>query len=150
MVESIGITVDCCAEALDQLADFWAAALAYEKVVPLLLGDPTGKRPRLACQSVPEPKVAKNRWHLDLYVQHLDELEPEVHRLSASGRQRFATSMRSSSGSRTPSLRCQIRKETSFACAHPTYPRTPPPFPLRSVRQPEVLRSSAFGIARPG
>ncbi len=82
---SIGITVDCVEADVDVLADFWAAALGYEKLLPFLLVDPGGVRPRLAFQSVPEPKVGKNRWHLDLYVEHLDGLAGEVARLRALG-----------------------------------------------------------------
>jgi hypothetical protein len=85
MVDTFGITVDCAADDVDALADFWAAALGYEKLLPFLLIDPRGVRPRLAFQDVPEGKVAKNRWHLDLYVEHLDDLGAEVERLRALG-----------------------------------------------------------------
>jgi hypothetical protein len=85
LIESIGITVDCREDALDVLARFWAAALGYEKLLPFLLVDPANAKPRLVFQVVPEPKTAKNRWHLDLYVEALDALQPEVERLVALG-----------------------------------------------------------------
>jgi hypothetical protein len=85
MIESIGVTVDCAEEAVDVLADFWAAALGYEKLLPFLLVDPADVKPRLVFQVVPEPKSAKNRWHLDLYVERLEDLQPEVDRLATLG-----------------------------------------------------------------
>ena len=85
MIESIGVTVDCAEEAVGVLADFWAAALGYEKLLPFLLVDPTEVKPRIVFQVVPEPKSAKNRWHLDLYVESLDKLRPEVDRLAKLG-----------------------------------------------------------------
>src|SRR5580704_5606459 len=58
----------------DKLADFWAAALGYVKQpVPeekwdsaSAVVDPEGRLPRLFFQRVHEPKVAKNRVHLDV------------------------------------------------------------------------------------
>ncbi|MHB8465505.1 MAG: VOC family protein [Acidimicrobiales bacterium] len=85
MPASIGITVDCDEASLDVLADFWAAALEYVKLMPYLLIDPTGINPRLVFEVVPEPKLSKNRWHLDLYVAHLDALDAEVERMTALG-----------------------------------------------------------------
>jgi hypothetical protein len=85
MLESFGITVDCAEAEIDVLADFWAAALGYEKLLPFMLVDPGGVRPRLFFQAVPETKPGKNRWHLDLYVEHLDGLAAEVERLRALG-----------------------------------------------------------------
>ncbi len=80
-IDTLGITVDCSEEGMDQLADFWAAALGYQKILPFYLHDPDGTRPRVVFQVVPEPKQTKNRWHLDLYVADRPELEPEVQRL---------------------------------------------------------------------
>jgi hypothetical protein len=85
MVDSVGVTVDCGGEAVDLLADFWSAALGYEKLLPFLLVDPAAVRPRIVFQVVPEAKTTNNRWHLDLYVERLDGLEPEVERLVALG-----------------------------------------------------------------
>ncbi len=75
----------------NKLADFWAAALSYIKQPPpegyadwptflktqgievdvddaSAIVDPSGARPRVFFQKVPEPKTAKNRMHLDLNV----------------------------------------------------------------------------------
>ena len=81
----MGITIDCAADELDALAEFWMAALGYESVLPGYLVDPQGVRPRLALVVVPEPKTVKNRWHLDLYVESLEALEPRVRELVALG-----------------------------------------------------------------
>jgi len=83
--DSVGITVDCSAETVDVLADFWSAALGYAKLLPFLLIDPTGVQPRIVFHEVPEPKTVKNRWHLDLYVDHLDKLDAEIERVTALG-----------------------------------------------------------------
>ena len=85
MIESVGVTVDCAEGTVDVLADFWAAVLGYEKLLPFLLVDPANAKPRIVFQVVAEPKVAKNRWHLDLYVEHVDELRSEVDRLTKLG-----------------------------------------------------------------
>jgi hypothetical protein len=82
------LTVDCARPR--QLAEFWALALGYETSPPppgfatveewlaslgvpeeewddgAYLSDPTGRLPRLSFLKVPEPKVAKNRLHLDV------------------------------------------------------------------------------------
>lgn len=60
----------------DALADFWAAALGYERggfdPPYVALTDPSGNGPRLLLQRVPEPKTAKNRMHPDLRVADMD------------------------------------------------------------------------------
>lgn len=84
-MDTIGITIDCAADELDALAEFWVAVLGYESVLPGYLVDPQGVRPRLALVEVPEPKTVKNRWHLDLYVENLEALEPRVRELVALG-----------------------------------------------------------------
>lgn len=84
------VTIDCARPA--ELAEFWALALGYtEKPPPVgfgsweewlahydvpeeewddgaYLSDPNGTGPSLSFLKVPEPKVAKNRLHLDLQV----------------------------------------------------------------------------------
>jgi hypothetical protein len=84
------ITIDCADPA--KLAEFWVLALGYELEPPppgfasweewaAHLGAPEGERdngasvvdpeavgPRLVFQQVPEPKVGKNRLHLDVKV----------------------------------------------------------------------------------
>ncbi|HEY3263252.1 MAG TPA: VOC family protein [Pseudonocardiaceae bacterium] len=84
------VTIDCAEPA--KLAHFWALALGYEREPPppgfgswqewcehhgmppeevdegASLIDPAGVGARLFFQRVPEPKVTKNRLHLDLLV----------------------------------------------------------------------------------
>ncbi|MEO3824791.1 VOC family protein [Actinomadura sp. B10D3] len=66
--------LDC--RAPDTLADFWAAALGYERggfdPPYVKLTDPSGNGPRMLLQRVPEPKTVKNRMHLDLRVADMD------------------------------------------------------------------------------
>jgi catechol 2,3-dioxygenase-like lactoylglutathione lyase family enzyme len=84
------VVVDC--DDPDALAAFWSAALGvgvdhrFEQYVFL---EPTAAGgPALAFQRVPEPKVGKNRLHLDIVVP---ELAPAVEELLALG----ATHLRS-------------------------------------------------------
>lgn len=86
----IGLTFDC-ADAV-RLAEFWKFALGYEDSPPpppytsiqewlaalgepdtrpedgAWLRDPSGVGPSLSILRVPEPKVAKNRLHIDVRV----------------------------------------------------------------------------------
>lgn len=82
---SMGITVDCSAETIDVLAEFWSAALGYAKLLPFVLVDPNGVQPRILFHAVPERKSVKNRWHLDLYVEHIDKLGAEIERVMSLG-----------------------------------------------------------------
>jgi hypothetical protein len=90
MAASIQVTFDCADP--DRLASFWATALGYRKQDPpegyatwpaylaaqgfpedqwnaaSAIVDPERRGPRLYFQRVPEPKVVKNRVHLDLNV----------------------------------------------------------------------------------
>lgn len=84
-LETFGITVDCQEAGMDALVDFWAEVLGYKKVWPSLIVDPKSVRPRIAFNVVPEPKLVKNRWHLDVYVDDVAELEPQVHALTELG-----------------------------------------------------------------
>jgi predicted enzyme related to lactoylglutathione lyase len=84
-MDTVAITVDCGADEYETVAAFWAAVLGYERVLPGYLVDPAGVRPRLAFAVVPEPKVVKNRWHMDLYVEDLAALEPRVQEIVALG-----------------------------------------------------------------
>lgn len=70
------------------LAPFWASALGYRQSPyedPYLMLTPTEPgRPELLLQRVPEPKVGKNRMHLDLHVDRLDEERDRLLALGAS------------------------------------------------------------------
>ncbi len=64
------VVIDCADHG--RVVDFWAAALGYvrhevnEQYVALAPREPAPGRPALLFQVVPEPKVVKNRVHLDL------------------------------------------------------------------------------------
>ena len=81
----ISVTIDCGADDVRVLGAFWSAALGYRALVPDYLVDPAGVRPRLVFNVVPEPKVVKNRCHLDLYVDRLDDLDAKVAELVQLG-----------------------------------------------------------------
>lgn len=90
MAASLQVVFDAADPA--SLARFWATALGYEQQPPpdghasweewarsmgippdrwndaAALVDPSGSRPRIFIQRVPEPKTAKNRVHLDIGV----------------------------------------------------------------------------------
>ena len=63
------VVIDCADHG--QVVDFWAAALGYERrevneqYVALVPPAREPGRPPLLFQKVPEPKIAKNRVHLD-------------------------------------------------------------------------------------
>ena len=87
------IGIDCADHR--SLVRFWNRALGYETKYSddsgALLRHPEGLYPKLYLQVVPEPRVGKNRLHLDLYSP--DE-EAEAERLTALGatrRKRFDT-----------------------------------------------------------
>ena len=80
------ITFDC-ADPL-RVATFWAAALGYEleehpEPDGAFIADTTGRTRGMFFQRVPEPKVAKNRMHLD--VRPSGSMAEEVERLTALG-----------------------------------------------------------------
>ncbi len=95
MEMTVQLTIDCYDP--QRMVSFWAEALGYvpepppdghatwraywaalgvpEAELPAGAGDlpesiidPSGRGPRVWFQQVPEPKVAKNRWHFDLKV----------------------------------------------------------------------------------
>jgi hypothetical protein len=98
----VQVTFDCAGPAA--LATFWAAVLGYP---PPEVGtnengdrwsriaDPTGARPRLFFQRVPEPKVAKNRVHLDVAAasdgpgDRRQQIDYEVNRVVGLGASRL-------------------------------------------------------------
>lgn len=78
----VEIILDC--RDLDVVARFWQAALGYRahpaidgRYLPL-----SGDGPGMTLQRVSEPKVGKNRMHLDLLVA---DVEAEASRLRALG-----------------------------------------------------------------
>ncbi len=85
------LVVDCQSPAA--VAKFWAAVTGYVMQGPpptpdddfVGLADPRGEGPELGFQRVPEPKTAKNRFHLDL---HVADVGSEARRLEALGARR--------------------------------------------------------------
>ncbi len=80
----LNMTFDCVDPGA--LAGFWAAALGYERM-ELRVGDvaiapPDRRGPPIWFVAVPEPKTAKNRFHLDLKS---DDMDAEVARLVGLG-----------------------------------------------------------------
>jgi len=81
------IGIDCADPG--GLAPFWAAALGYETgdldraEVYLDLVPPRADLPVVYLQRVPEPKVVKNRVHLDLYTADLEGLVSRLVSLGA-------------------------------------------------------------------
>jgi hypothetical protein len=121
---SFTLTIDC-ADA-DQMMEFWTTALGYKPKEPpegfddwcsyfrsigvpeeelrgectVYLVDPEGVAPQIFLQEVPEPKVVKNRIHLDLRVGgglevpvalRKQRVEAEVDRLVGAGATRLRT-----------------------------------------------------------
>ena len=90
MATRVQVVIDCADPA--QLAPFWASALGYKQDDPPsgfatwpdflsargvpeehwndanAVSDPEGVGPRIFFQRVPEPKIVKNRVHMDLNV----------------------------------------------------------------------------------
>ncbi len=116
MATGVQVVMDCADP--DRLARFWAAALGYKLQDPpagyatwedflraigvpeerwnsaSAVVDPEGNGPRLYFQRVPEPKVVKNRVHLDLNVgggtstpleERRRRVDAEVERLIGEG-----------------------------------------------------------------
>lgn len=81
----LAVVVDC--QDPRTQADFWARALhrtAVERNTDeFLVSDPAGSKTPLYFMKVPEPKVGKNRLHLDLVTD--GPLEDEIGRLQALG-----------------------------------------------------------------
>jgi hypothetical protein len=114
MAVRIDLTLDCANPT--RLAEFWKLALGYEDEPPpapfatrqewlqqfdlseddaddgAWLHDPAGIGPRLSLLQVPEPKVVKNRLHMDVRVagagsaeQRWTRITEAVDRLAAAG-----------------------------------------------------------------
>jgi catechol 2,3-dioxygenase-like lactoylglutathione lyase family enzyme len=79
------LVIDC--SDLERAAAFWCGALGYRRGGPpegqyLGLFPPGDSGLQLLLQRTQDPKLAKNRMHLDLRTR---ELEPEVERIRAAG-----------------------------------------------------------------
>jgi predicted enzyme related to lactoylglutathione lyase len=86
---TISVTLDCADP--DRLARFWSEALRYQQVASVesyrvLDPAPGMAGPRFVLQGVPEPRMGKNRMHLDIWVA---DMESESARLEALGAQRL-------------------------------------------------------------
>ena len=84
MNPNIDIVIDCTAP--EHLAEFWAAALGYDKIgwfdPYYLLVSPVAGLPPVILQQVPEPKTTKTRVHFDIRT---DDIEDEARRLERLG-----------------------------------------------------------------
>lgn len=84
----LAINIDCLDK--DRAAEFWCAVLGYERSGNAgqycAIRPPRGNDgPKLVFQQVEDPKLVKNRVHLDLdYASH-DEHDREVARIAALG-----------------------------------------------------------------
>ena len=77
---------DCARPRL--VAAFWAEALGWDLdpesgEADVYVGDPSGRTAGIIFQTVPEPKIAKNRVHLD--VRPTGSMQTEVDRLLGLG-----------------------------------------------------------------
>jgi len=82
------VVIDC--NDFETMYTFWREALGYEMgyqdVDFVILRDPGGVSVNVSISQVPEPRVGKNRLHLDLYT---DDQAGEVERLLGLGAKRF-------------------------------------------------------------
>lgn len=89
MAAELGLVLDCADP--DRLAAFWSEAIGYTTLGGagsyVMLVDETGRQPKLLLQRVSEPKVGKNRMHLDIETPDVDG---EVARLEQLGATRVA------------------------------------------------------------
>jgi 4a-hydroxytetrahydrobiopterin dehydratase len=83
----IQVCMDCADDAA--LWPFWAVALDYDQHRPpggwRELVDPTGQGPVVWFQPVPEPKITKNRLHLDVWFADEDAAVAKRDELIAIG-----------------------------------------------------------------
>ena len=79
------LTVDCADPGV--VARFWAEALGWRIADDgdgdIEIADPTGRDRPILFQTVPEAKMSKNRWHLDLRA--VTSMTAEVGRLVQAG-----------------------------------------------------------------
>lgn len=136
-MKKIDLVLDCADP--ERLAAFWAPALGYEKVVPVgryvILARGGPGFPKLVLQQVPEPKVAKNRMHLDIIKP---DIEAEAARLEELGARRVETRPRREQGvswlvmadpERPPRAAQDPRARGAPRDPRPTAGRTHPPTP---------------------
>jgi hypothetical protein len=83
---NVDLVIDC--QDPEGLADFWAQALGYSKVGFLepyfLLRPENPSHPPLLLQRVPEEKRVKNRMHLDIRTEDVDDLAARLESLGAT------------------------------------------------------------------
>jgi len=95
---TIGLVLDCADP--EALAGFWTQALGVERLGAagnyVLLAS-SASLPKLLLQRVPEPKVSKNRMHLDIETGDVDA---EVARLESIGATRVEAEARTEHDSR--------------------------------------------------
>jgi predicted enzyme related to lactoylglutathione lyase len=91
----IEFTLDC--SDLSRTAEFWQAAAGFdvEGVIEGRYVSLSGHGVALTLQCVEEPKTVKNRMHLDLLV---DDVDQEVQRLERLGASRLTASARQEFG----------------------------------------------------
>jgi predicted enzyme related to lactoylglutathione lyase len=94
---TVELVLDC--RDPNRLAKFWREALDYRVYHAdarlAVLVPKEGIAAPLLLQGVPEPKVGKNRMHVDIVV---DDVEAEVHRLQALGARRIDEGVQSFGG----------------------------------------------------
>src|SRR5438045_2498691 len=83
------VVIDC--NDFGAMLRFWAEALHFvprDEPEPgwVVLTDPAGEGVNVSIAQVPEPRVGKNRLHLDLYTS---DRETEVERLLGLGARRY-------------------------------------------------------------
>ena len=86
------VVIDC--NDFEAMYAFWSGALGYIPRDPpeqgwAVLQDPAGMHVNVSLQQVPEPRMGKNRLHLDLYTGDQDG---EVRRLLDLGATRYPRS----------------------------------------------------------
>ena len=106
----VDLVLDCAEPKA--LEAFWADALRYHVHLSLpsivVLVPTDGEGPPLVLQQVPEPKVAKNRMHLDITC---DDIEAEVERLERLGAKRTHDGARSLGDTRWVTLTDPVGNE---------------------------------------
>lgn len=122
----IEFTLDC--SDLDGLASFWEAAAGFvvEGVIEGRYVALSGHGITLTLQRVAEPKTVKNRMHIDLLV---DDLEQAVQRLETLGATRLTATARQEFGQRWYVL---ADPEGNEFCVAPDRPAEEPA-PARSL-----------------